>query len=53
MKIGGEIKKLIDTAYLKAQAILKQNMNILHAVAQTLLEKETISEKEFNRFFEQ
>ena len=52
-EIGGEIKKLIDTAYLKAQAILKQNMDILHAVAQTLLEKETISEKEFNRFFEQ
>ncbi|MBR6505025.1 MAG: ATP-dependent zinc metalloprotease FtsH [Clostridia bacterium] len=51
-EIGKEIKSLIDTAYLKAQAILRQNMNILHAVAQTLLEKETISEKEFNRFFE-
>ncbi len=51
-EIGKEIKQLIDTAYVKAQAILRQNMNILHAVAQTLLEKETISEKEFNRFFE-
>ncbi len=50
--IGEEVKELIDVAYQKAQYILKENMQTLHAVAQVLLEKEVISEKEFNSFFE-
>ena len=50
--VGKEIKSLIDTAYKKAELILSENMNILHQVAQELLIKETISEKEFNQFFE-
>ena len=50
--VGKEIKKLIDTAYKKAELILSENMNILHQVAQELLIKETISEEEFNQFFE-
>ena len=49
--VGKEIKKLIDTAYKKAELILSENMNILHKVAQELLIKETISEEEFNQFF--
>jgi len=49
--VGKEIKKLIDVAYKKAELILSENMNILHEVAQELLIKETISEKEFNQFF--
>lgn len=51
--IGKEVKLLIDRAYLSAQQILSQNMNKLHEVAQVLLEKEKINEKEFRRFFEQ
>ena len=39
-----EIKKLIDTAYKRAEIILSENMNILHEVAQLLLIKETIIE---------
>ena len=50
--VGKEIKKLIDTAYKKAELILSENMNILHQVAQELLIKETINEEEFNQFFE-
>ena len=46
--VGKEIKKLIDTAYRKAELILSENMNILHEIAQLLLVKETISEEEFN-----
>jgi cell division protease FtsH len=42
--IGEEIKNLIDTAYLRAQQILSQNMPILHVVANVLLEKETITQ---------
>lgn len=49
--IGQEVKKLIDTAYVNAQKILLENMELLHAIANTLLEKEKISEEEFNEFF--
>ena len=49
--VGKEIKKLIDTAYRKAELILSENMNILHEIAQLLLVKETINEEEFNEIF--
>ena len=49
--VGEEVKKLIDTAYTNAQAILSQNMNILHAMANTLLEKEKITSEEYESFF--
>ena len=50
--VGKEIKKLMDEAYKKASIILSENMDILHKVAQELLIKETITEQEFNQFFE-
>ena len=50
--VGKEIKKLMDEAYKKASIILSENMDILHKVAQELLIKETITEEEFNQFFE-
>ena len=49
--VGKEIKKLIDEAYKKAELILSQNMNILHEVANELLEKEEITTEEFDKFF--
>ena len=51
--IGEEVKRLIDIAYNTAQDILKNNMPILHAVAQALIEREVISTEEFDKFFEQ
>ncbi|MCI8273474.1 MAG: ATP-dependent zinc metalloprotease FtsH [Clostridia bacterium] len=49
--IGKEVKKLIDTAYQNAQEILKQNIELLHAIATELMAKEKINEEEFNKFF--
>ncbi len=49
--VGKEIKKLIDDAYHKAQAILKEHKPILDAVAQVLMIQETISQAEFEEFF--
>ncbi|WP_300386436.1 ATP-dependent zinc metalloprotease FtsH [Clostridium sp.] len=46
-----EIKSFIDEAYNKAESILKENINKLHAVAQTLLEKEKIDGEEFERIY--
>ena len=49
--IGAELKILLDNAYLKAQKLIVEHMDKLHEVAQTLLEKETISEEEFEKIF--
>ena len=51
-RIGVEVKKLIDTAYLDAQTILKQHMDKLDAVAGELLRSEKINEEKFKTFFE-
>ena len=50
-EIGKEVKKIIESAYISAQKILLDNMDLLHAIAGELLRKEKISEEEFERFF--
>ena len=50
--IDKEIKSLIINAYNTAEELLKENVNKLHAVASTLLEKEKIDGKEFEEIFE-
>ena len=49
--VGEEIKELIDEAYKKAQLILKNNRDILDAVAKVLLIQEKITAEEFEQFF--
>jgi cell division protease FtsH len=44
--IDQEIRKVVTEAYEKAKKILKANMNTLHALAEALLERETLVEKE-------
>jgi cell division protease FtsH len=41
-KIDEEINSLIDNSYKKAKNILEENLDILHALADRLLEKETV-----------
>ncbi len=50
--IGQEVKSLIDNAYSKAQALLIQHEDKVHQLAGLLIEKEVVSEEEFNRLFE-
>ena len=50
-KIDKEIKRFIDEAYDKANKLLKENMNKLHAVAQALIEKEKLDAQEFEDIF--
>ncbi|WP_252232001.1 ATP-dependent zinc metalloprotease FtsH [Clostridium sp. ZBS15] len=50
-KIDHEIKDFIDEAYSKAEKLLNENLNKLHAVAGALLEKEKIEGKEFEEIF--
>lgn len=49
--IDSEMRKLIDTAYNRAEELLKDNLDKLHRIAQALLEKETIDAKEFEALF--
>ena len=50
--IGQEVKSLIDNAYSKAQALLIQHEDKVHQLAGLLIEKEVVSEEEFNSQFE-
>ena len=47
-KIDAEVDKLIDNAYKRAEIILKENLDILHALSDRLLEKETVMGKELD-----
>ena len=49
--IDEETKKIVDTAYNRAQEILKENIDKLHIVAGILLEKEKIDGDEFAEIF--
>lgn len=49
--VGEEIRELIDEAYKTAQLILKNNRDILDAVAKVLLIQEKITAEEFEQFF--
>ena len=50
-EVGNQVQKLIDDAYRTAQKILLDNMDILDAVANALLEREKITTEEFEEFF--
>lgn len=52
-KIDKEMRRIIDNAYHKTETLLSANMEKLDRVAQALLEKETISGKEFELLFEE
>ena len=45
--IDKEAKRIIDDCYQKAQTLLSQNIEKLHAIAEALMEKETLAAKEF------
>jgi len=49
--IDREMRSLIDRAYNKAESLLKENINVLHRVAEALLERETLDGKEFEEIF--
>lgn len=50
-EIDREVKKFVDEAYQRAESILKENINKLHAVAGALLEKEKLEGSEFEQIF--
>lgn len=49
--IDREIKHIIDNAYEKTKSILNEHINVLHKVAEALLEKEKLEGHEFEAIF--
>ncbi|SIN86121.1 membrane protease FtsH catalytic subunit [Sulfurivirga caldicuralii] len=50
--IDEEVRRIIDTNYARAKKILEDNMDKLHAMAQALLEYETIDAEQIKRIME-
>lgn len=50
-KIRLEIKKITDKAYNDSLQIIKENIDLLHLIANQLVEKETIDNKELEEIF--
>ena len=51
--IDREVKRIIDESYEKATSILKDNFELLHKIAERLIEKERIGKEEFESLFEE
>jgi cell division protease FtsH len=49
--IDNEIKNIVETAYKKAIDLLKENMDMLHKMSETLLDKEKITGDEIEAMF--
>ena len=41
--VDAEVKRIIQAAYERAKTVLQENMELLHAVAQALLDRETLT----------
>lgn len=50
-RVDVEVKRLLDNAYLKAQDILKKNMDLLHKMTAVLIEREKIDGDEFDKLW--
>ena len=50
-KIDAEVRKIVDDAYVQAKSILKKYRKELDAVAEKLLEAESITREEFETIF--
>lgn len=51
-QIDAEVKRIIDEAHEKARKMVSENMDVLHACAKLLMEKEKIGRAEFEALFE-
>ena len=52
-EIDKEVKQIIDSCYARATELIRENMEVLHACANLLLQKEKISRTEFEALFEE
>jgi len=48
-EIDSEVRKIIDESYKKAEGVLKKHKDVLHAIAEKLMEVETLERDEFEK----
>ncbi|GAW92226.1 ATP-dependent zinc metalloprotease FtsH [Calderihabitans maritimus] len=51
--IDKEARRIMDECYNRAEKLLKENIDKLHLVAKTLMQKETLEAEEFQKLLEQ
>ena len=51
-EIDAEVRKIVDTQYKEAQKIIKENMDLLSLIAETLLKYETITKEQIDYLVE-
>lgn len=49
--VDAEVRELVETAYARAKHIVTTHIDILHKLAQLLMEKETVDGEEFMSLF--
>lgn len=49
--VDAEVRELVETAYSRAKDIVTTHIDILHTLAQLLMEKETVDGEEFMSLF--
>lgn len=49
--VDAEVRELVETAYARAKQIITTHIDILHKLAQLLMEKETVDGEEFMSLF--
>ena len=47
-----EVKNIIDECYGKAKKMIEEHMDVLHASAEILMDRERITREEFEALFE-
>jgi len=52
-RIDVEVKQILSSAYQSAKHILVTNLHVLHKIAETLMDNETLDRQEFARLVEQ
>ncbi|MEE9122097.1 MAG: ATP-dependent zinc metalloprotease FtsH [Syntrophobacteria bacterium] len=52
IRIDDEVQRIVDEAYATAKGILREHEDLLHKVAETLIEKETLDGKEIDAIIE-
>jgi cell division protease FtsH len=50
--IDNEVRRIVDDAYQRARHILEERLDVLHAMAQALLERETLDSEEIKVLLE-
>src|ERR687895_639333 len=45
--VDAEVKRVIDRAYERATAVISENLDLLHAIAGALLDRETLTREDF------